>query len=121
MPAPTLGAIPGDMPAPPAGQIPGVPSGGADAQSIPSPAAGASGNGMEQQAGLFNQLEQLHESVVAGKQVLMSIADMFPVTAEPVRAILLGVEAINQGMPTLVTAMTTQSQEPYNPSPMVLG
>ena len=79
------------------------------------------GQMIDQQAGLFSQLESLHESIVSGKQVLMAIAQQFPVTAEPVRNLLAGIDAVSQGMPTLVTAMTSQVQEPASPSPMVLG
>ncbi len=88
-------------------------------QQPPQPPAG--NPSIDQQAGLFSQLEQLHESIVSGKQVLMAIAQQFPVTAEPVRNLLTGIDAVSQGMPTLVTAMTSQAQEPYSPSPMVLG
>lgn len=90
-------------------------------QGPQSPAAPALGPSIDQQAGLFSQLEALHESIVSGKQVLMAIAQQFPVTAEPVRNLLTGIDAVSQGMPTLVTAMTSQAQESYSPSPMVLG
>lgn len=79
------------------------------------------GSNIDQQAGLFSQLEQLHESLVTGKQLLMAIAQQFPMAAEPVRNILTGIDAVSQGMPTLVTTMTSQAQEPYQPSPMVMG
>jgi len=107
-------SIPGQSPSPEGlmGMQPGV----AGPQSPQGP-----GQNIDQQAGLFSQLEQLHEAIVSGKQVLMSIAQQFPVTAEPVRNLLTGIDAVSQGMPTLVTAMTSQAQEAYSPSPMVLG
>lgn len=118
---PTMSSIPGTQSSP-AGLMGTDPSqGAAPGMQGPQQMPGPTGGAIDQQAGLFQSLQDLHQGVIMGREILLAIAQQFPATAEPVRAIMQALDGVAQGLPALVTAMTSQAQEPYTPSPMVLG
>ena len=78
----TLGAIPGTVPD--VSQMIGGRGRG------PAPSLQSTQDTMDQQAGLFQQLQDFHQSLITGRQLLMQIARSFPQTAEDVRNALQG-------------------------------
>ncbi len=109
------------------GTMPPIPGTMPDLNSLVGPGGqqptppGAYDQALAQQAGLFQQLQQFHQALISGRDLLMSIAQQNPAASEDVRTAMMGLDAVISSMAGLVVSMTSQAPEPPVQGPQTLG
>lgn len=125
------GGGPGGGP-PPSGGMPmsgGAPppgAGGADSPFAPTQGFGGGAvegqppteqSPMEQNEGLFSQIQEIQMGVAGSTHFLMALSQQFPGTAQQVRVILEALQAVDAAIPDLIQALTVDAAMPTPMAP----